>query len=199
MLQLDSISLWFGERPLFREISATINAGERIGLVGPNGAGKSTLLRIIAGEQQADGGLIKMSKSATVGYLPQDGVEPDPSLSVLEEVEQAFQKILQLREAHQTTQMEMERLDSGNPEYQEVVERFGQLQHQLEDSGSYTLRAEVERILTGLGFKESDLSRPTTEFSGGWLMRIALGKLLLQNPAYLLLDEPTNHLDIESL
>lgn len=199
MLQLDSISLWFGERPLFREISATINPGERIGLVGPNGAGKSTLLKIIKGVQRADDGLIKMSKSATIGYLPQDGVEPDPALSVLEEVEQAFQDILKLREKHQNIQQQMERLDSGSQEYQQAVERFGQLQHQLEDSGSYTLRTEVERILTGLGFKDTDFSRSTTEFSGGWLMRIALGKLLLQKPTYLLLDEPTNHLDIESL
>lgn len=199
MLQLDSISLWFGERPLFRDISATINPGERIGLVGPNGAGKSTLLKIIAGEQSAGSGQVKMSKTATVGYLPQDGVEPDPSLSVVEEVEHAFQDILKLREEHRAMQTKLELLDPERREYQETVERFGQLQHQLEDSGSYRLRSEIERVLTGLGFRESDLSRSTTEFSGGWLMRIALGKLLLQKPTYLLLDEPTNHLDIESL
>lgn len=199
MLQLDSVSLWFGERPLFREISTTINPGERIGLVGPNGAGKSTLLKIIAGEQQADSGQIKMSKTATVGYLPQDGVNPDPSLTLYEEVEGVFQELIQLRQEHEEMRLKMEQLDSGSPEYHQAVERFGQLQHQLEDSGAYTLRTGIERILSGLGFAESDLSRSTTEFSGGWLMRIALGKLLLQNPSYLLLDEPTNHLDIESL
>lgn len=199
MLHLDGITLHFGERPLFDNITTIINPGERIGLVGPNGAGKSTLLKIIAGEQQADSGKVKMSNTATVGYLPQDGVEPDPNLTVLQEVEQAFREILDLREEHHKVQQKLENLEPDSEEHTRAIEEFGKVQHQLENSGSYTLQAEIERILMGLGFSEKDFSRSTTEFSGGWLMRIALAKLLLRQPTYLLLDEPTNHLDIESL
>lgn len=199
MLHLDGITLHFGERPLFDNITTIVNPGERIGLVGPNGAGKSTLLKIIAGVQQSDSGKVKMSNDATVGYLPQDGVDPDPKLTVLQEVEQAFSEILELREEYHKIQTKLESLHTESDEHTEAIEAFGKVQHQLENSGSYTLQADIERILMGLGFKESDFSRSTTEFSGGWLMRIALAKLLLTNPTYLLLDEPTNHLDIESL
>ncbi len=199
MLQLDKITLYFGDRPLFDEISATINPGERIGLVGPNGAGKSTLLKIIAGEQEADSGSVNMSNSATVGYLPQDGVDPDPELTVYQEVEQAFSEILSLREKQEQLQHQLDALDPESAEHKQTLDEFGQVQHQLENIGSYTLQADIERVLMGLGFNENDFSRSTTEFSGGWLMRIALAKLLLRQPTYLLLDEPTNHLDIESL
>ena len=199
MLHLDGITLHFGDRPLFDNITTIINPGERIGLVGPNGAGKSTLLKVIAGEQQSDSGKVKMSNTATVGYLPQDGVEPDPKLTVLGEVERAFSEILELRAKHNDAQEKMDTLEPGSDEHTAAVEEFGVVQHQLENSGSYTLQAEIERILMGLGFNDKDFSRSTTEFSGGWLMRIALAKLLLRNPTYLLLDEPTNHLDIESL
>jgi ATP-binding cassette, subfamily F, member 3 len=199
MLHLDGITLHFGERPLFDNITTIINPGERIGLVGPNGAGKSTMLKIIAGKQQADSGKIKMSNTATVGYLPQDGVEPDPGLTVLEEVEQAFREILDLREEHSKIQQKLENLEPESEEHTRAIEEFGKVQHLLENSGSYSLQADIERVLMGLGFSENDFSRSTTEFSGGWLMRIALAKLLLRNPTYLLLDEPTNHLDIESL
>jgi ATP-binding cassette subfamily F protein 3 len=199
MLQLDKITLYFGDRPLFDEISATINPGERIGLVGPNGAGKSTLLKIVAGEQEADSGSVNMSNSATVGYLPQDGVDPDPELTVYQEVEQAFSEILSLREKQEQLQHQLDALDPESAEHKQTLDEFGQVQHQLENIGSYTLQADIERVLMGLGFNENDFSRSTTEFSGGWLMRIALAKLLLRQPTYLLLDEPTNHLDIESL
>lgn len=199
MLQIDSVSLFFGERPLFNEISATINPGERIGLVGPNGAGKSTLLKVIAREQSADNGIVKMSNAATVGYLPQDGVEPDPNLTVMEEVEHAFSEILELRETYQTVQKKLENSSAGTQKHAEAVEEFGHIQHQMEDAGAYSLGADIERVLDGLGFSPSDFDRATTEFSGGWLMRIALAKLLLKQPTYLMLDEPTNHLDIESL
>jgi ATP-binding cassette, subfamily F, member 3 len=199
MLHLDGITLHFGERPLFNSISTIINPGERVGLVGPNGAGKSTLLRVIAGEQQVDEGSVNMSREATVGYLPQDGVDPDPGLTVLEEVEQAFTEILRLRNEQQSLQEKMDTLNAGTEEHAQAVEQFGKVQHQLENAGSYSLQADIERVLTGLGFSENDFSRSTSEFSGGWLMRIALAKLLLRNPTYLLLDEPTNHLDIESL
>ena len=199
MLQIDGITLHFGERALFDNINTIVNSGERIGLVGPNGAGKSTLLKIIAGEQQADSGSISMSNDATVGYLPQDGVEPDPNLTVFEEVEHAFAEIMKLRDQFDTVQAQMESASADSTEHEEALRQFGEIQHKLENSGSYTLQADIERILAGLGFDEKDFSRSTTEFSGGWLMRIALAKLLLRQPTYLLLDEPTNHLDIESL
>ena len=199
MLQIDGITLHFGERALFDNVNTIINPGERIGLVGPNGAGKSTLLKIIAGEQQADSGGISMSNEATVGYLPQDGVEPDPDLTVFEEVEHAFADIMELRGEFDAVQTKLETASSDSKEHEEALTEFGEIQHKLENSGSYTLQADIERILAGLGFSPEDFERTTTEFSGGWLMRIALAKLLLQNPTYLLLDEPTNHLDIESL
>lgn len=199
MLHLDGITLHFGERPLFNSVSTIINPGERVSLVGPNGAGKSTLLKIIAGEQQADSGSVNMSNEATVGYLPQDGVDPDPDLTVFEEVEQAFAEILKLRDEQQSLQKQMDTLTPGSDEHSRAVEKFGSVQHQLENTGNYSLQADIERVLMGLGFTPEDFSRSTTEFSGGWLMRIALAKLLLRKPTYLLLDEPTNHLDIESL
>lgn len=199
MLQLDNISLFFGERALFNNISTVINHGERIGLVGPNGAGKSTLLKIIAGEQNPDEGKVILSSASTVGYLPQDGVDPDPSLTVLEEVEHAFDDIKQLEAEYEKAHEELENHDPGSEEHQQALEEYGRIQHQLENKGAYSLQSEIERVLKGLGFTDEDFIRPTTEFSGGWLMRIALAKLLLRQPTYLMLDEPTNHLDIESL
>jgi len=199
LLQLDNISLTFGEKTLFNSISTIINPDERIGLVGPNGAGKSTMLKIIAGEIHPDSGNINMSKAATVGYLPQDGVDPDPTRTVYEEMESAFQGIQQLEEQVQQAREELGELEEGTSQYQTAMERVGVLQNKMEQSGAYALESNIEKILMGLGFSPDDFERPTTEFSGGWLMRIALGKLLLRQPMYLLLDEPTNHLDIESL
>lgn len=199
MLSLENISLTLGDRKLLDEISVMINPGERIGLVGPNGAGKSTLLKIIAGELEPNDGNIQLSKAADVGYLPQDGVDPDPDLTVLEEVESAFEGILQLERDVKAAQEHLANQKIGSKSYEIALEKYGKLQDQLEQSGAYSLHADIEKILMGLGFNTEDFSRPTTEFSGGWLMRIALAKLLLQKPTYLLLDEPTNHLDIESL
>ncbi|MDR8392202.1 ABC-F family ATP-binding cassette domain-containing protein [Aliifodinibius sp. S!AR15-10] len=199
MLALENISLTLGDRQLFNSIDALINPGERVGLVGPNGAGKSTLLKLIAGKIGADAGEVKLSKSATVGYLPQDGVDPDPTLTVLEEVESAFEDLLELEDQTMQEQQKLSRMEAGTDEYQKTLDRMGRLQDQLEQSGAYELEADIEKVLMGLGFSKEDFSRSTTEFSGGWLMRIAMAKLLLQQPTYLLLDEPTNHLDIESL
>lgn len=199
MLQLNNLTLHFGERTLFENLSVTINKGERIGLVGPNGAGKSTLLKIIIGELNADSGKIKMGNADTVGYLPQDGVEPNPNLTVFQEVEHVFEEILALRDRHIELQKKLDSLATDSDEHAMALEEFGTIQHKLENADAYSLGADIERILKGLGFHEEDFSRPTTEFSGGWLMRIALAKLLLKQPTYLLLDEPTNHLDIESL
>ncbi len=199
VLQLVNISLTFGEEQLLDNISAIINPGERIGLVGPNGAGKSTLLKIIAGELEYDSGSINMSKASTVGYLPQDGVDPDPDYTLYEEVESAFDEIRELEKEVQQRREKLPELDEDTPEYKQAMEKLGALQSRLDRSGAYTLQSDIEKVLMGLGFEPSDFDRSTTEFSGGWLMRIALAKLLLQRPTYLLLDEPTNHLDIESL
>jgi len=199
MLQLEKISLALGDRDLLDEVTTLVNPGERIGLVGPNGAGKSTLLKIIMGIQEKDAGSIAISNEETLGYLPQDGVDPDFKLTVVEEIETAFSEIFELEEEVNRLQQKLAETDPHSEEHQGLLEKYGILQTKLEASGLYTLRSDVEKILMGLGFKESDFSRSTSEFSGGWLMRIALAKLLLKKPTYLLLDEPTNHLDIESL
>lgn len=199
MLQLDNISLALGDRDLLDGISCIINPGDRVGLVGPNGAGKSTLLKIIMGIQEMDGGHISLSNVETLGYLPQDGVDPDFSLTVTEEVETAFKELFELEDEVNALQEQFSSIDHESPEYEKLLERYGILQTQLETSGLYSLRSEVEKVLMGLGFSQTDFTRSTSEFSGGWLMRIALAKLLLKKPTYLLLDEPTNHLDIESL
>lgn len=199
MLQLDNITLSLGDRDLLDGISTIINPGDRVGLVGPNGAGKSTLLKIIMGIQELDSGNVSLSNEETLGYLPQDGVAPDFSLTVIEEVETAFKELFEMEEKVNRLSEQFSVLDHESDEYEKLLEKFGELQTQLEASGLYSLRSEVEKVLMGLGFSEDDFGRPTTEFSGGWLMRIALAKLLLRKPTYLLLDEPTNHLDIESL
>jgi len=199
LLQLEDISLTLGDRSLFDNINILINPGERIGLVGPNGAGKSTLLKIIAGEMEPNDGKVRLSKSATVGYLPQDGVAPDSSLSVLEEVESSFDNLIELEQKVTALQNKISTFEQESEAYLHNMRKLGALQDKLEQSGAYSLQADIEKILMGLGFKPDDFQRPTTEFSGGWLMRIALAKLLLKRPTYLLLDEPTNHLDIESL
>lgn len=199
MLSLQNISLTFGDRHLINDISLFINPDERIGLVGPNGAGKSTLLKIIAGEVEPQQGTTEHSKGETIGYLPQDGVPPDPNKTVLEEVESAFEELIALEQQVKNLQQKIADADPDSDTYQKTLERYGHLQSRLEQSGAYSLQADIEKVLTGLGFSPDDFNRSTTEFSGGWLMRIALAKLLLQQPTYLLLDEPTNHLDIESL
>lgn len=199
MLQLDNITLSLGDRDLLDGISTIINPGERVGLVGPNGAGKSTLLKIIVGIQETDAGHVSYSSSESIGYLPQDGVDPDFTLTVIEEVETAFKELFDLEMEVKSIQEKLGHTDHESKEYEHLLERYGALQTKLETSGLYSLRAEIEKVLMGLGFSESDFNRSTSEFSGGWLMRIALAKLLLKTPTYLLLDEPTNHLDIESL
>lgn len=199
MLQLEKISLSLGERDLLDEVSTLINPGERIGLVGPNGAGKSTLLKIIMGLREADGGKVILSKEETLGYLPQDGVDPDFTLTVVEEVETVYKPLFELEQKVKDLQVQLGTTSPDSTEHEKLMERYGELQTKLEASGLYTLRSDVEKVLMGLGFKDNDFNRSTSEFSGGWLMRIALAKLLLKKPTYLLLDEPTNHLDIESL
>lgn len=199
MLALEQITLNLGDRVLLDKVSTILNPGERIGLVGPNGAGKSTLLKIIMKLRESDGGSVILTGSETLGYLPQDGVDPDYTLTVIEEVETAFAELFDLEMEVKDIQKKLAHVDHQSDAYTKLLERYGALQTQLETSGLYSLRSEIEKVLMGLGFTEEDFNRSTSEFSGGWLMRIALAKLLLRKPTYLLLDEPTNHLDIESL
>ncbi len=149
MLQLENITLSLGSRDLLDELNATINPGERIGLVGPNGAGKSTLLKIIMGIQEKDSGNIQISNTETLGYLPQDGVDPDYTLTVIEEVETAFAELFELEEEVNAIQEKLSTTDHTTPEYHRYMDQYGELQTQFENSGLYTLGSNVEKVLMG--------------------------------------------------
>lgn len=196
MIWLEHLELFLGERQLFKDVTAILNPGDRIGLVGPNGAGKSTLLKVLSGERSLDRGVINKKNSVTIGYLPQDGIEADPKKTVFEEVHSVFDKLnatfKRVNELHIL-------LDGNTNPTPALLEELGEKQELLEMSGWYSLDSQIHRMLEGLGFTEEDRLRPTSEFSGGWLMRMGLAKLLLQKPDLLLLDEPTNHLDMDSM
>ena len=198
MLSLEHIGIQFGGRTLFEDLSVTIGAHDRIGLVGANGSGKSTLLKIIAGLNSSDIGFINKAHFVTVGYLPQDGISAKGK-TLYHEAETAFEDVLLVQEELKEVQRSLETLDTSSPEYMDTLEIFGELHHKLEELDAYRMKSKIERVLMGLGFSAQDMQRQTDEFSGGWQMRIALTKLLLQEPNVLLLDEPTNHLDLESL
>jgi ATP-binding cassette subfamily F protein 3 len=199
MVSIDQLSVEFSARPLFTDVSFVINPKERIALVGKNGAGKSTLLKIIAGMQQPTRGCVSLQRDVTVGYLPQVMVLSDVR-TVMEEAETAFAHIREMQERIERLNKELaERTDYDSEDYMELVERFTHENDRYQMMGGQNYRAELERTLQGLGFKREDFDRPTSEFSGGWRMRIELAKLLLQKPDLLLLDEPTNHLDIGSI
>lgn len=198
VIALSNIKVQFGERILFEDLSLHVGRRDRIGLVGSNGAGKSTLLKIIAGMEEPHQGTMSMAKHASVGYLPQD-VSDFKGRSLFAEVETAFDSVLHLQQELEEIRRQLEVLDHASEEFQDALELFGELQHQLEASEAYRMKSEIEKVLMGLGFESRDFNRMTEEFSGGWQMRIALSKLLLRNPTVLLLDEPTNQLDIESL
>lgn len=198
MLSLNHISIQFGGRTLFDDVSLVIGPHDRIGLVGSNGTGKSTLLKIIADIIQSDSGAIGKAHYVTVGYLLQDGVIASGK-TLYKEVETAFEDIMLVQEEITEAHMRLTSFDTTSDEYIETLEVYGELQHKLEDLDAFRMKSKIERVLMGLGFSVSDFNRQTEEFSGGWQMRIALSKLLLQEPSVLLLDEPTNHLDLDSL
>ena len=199
MLSIDNITVSFGGFILLNEISFVLNKNERIALVGKNGAGKSTLLKIMAGLQQPTSGGVSYPKDVSIGYLPQQMTLND-SRTVRDEAATAFDHIRRQQQKLDAYHREMaERDDYESDSYHELIDRAHVLQEQLLMSGVNNFEAEIEKTLTGLGFRREDFNRPTTEFSGGWRMRIELAKLLLQAPDVLLLDEPTNHLDIESI
>ena len=199
MISVESLSVEFSARPLFSGASFVINKKDRIALVGKNGAGKSTLLKILAGLQQPTSGTVAVQKDVSVGYLPQVMVISDDR-TVIEETERAFEHISAMQDDIARLNAELaERTDYNSPAYMELVERFTHLSERFQMMGGMNYRAEMERTLIGLGFTAADFDRPTSEFSGGWRMRIELAKILLRRPDVLLLDEPTNHLDIESI
>ena len=199
MISIDNLSVEFSARPLFSNISYVINDKDRIALVGKNGAGKSTMLKIIAGLQEPTSGVVAVPRDTSIAYLPQVMVLSD-ECSVLEETEKAFAHIHEIQKELERLNNQMaERTDYESEEYMKLVERFTHLNEHFQMMGGMNYHAEMERTLQGLGFRREDFDRPTSEFSGGWRMRIELAKLLLQHPDVLLLDEPTNHLDIESI
>ena len=199
MVSVENLTVRFGGTTLFDGITLMVNDKERLGLVGRNGAGKTTLLRIIAGLQEPTSGKVIRTSGQTVGYLPQQMIHKDGK-SVYDETLSTFQDILDLeKEMHQLGEILSQREDYESSEYLKLIERLNQAGDELLLHGGMSIHADVEKTLTGLGFKASDLIRPTSEFSGGWRMRIELAKLLLKKPNFLLLDEPTNHLDIESI
>lgn len=199
MFAAENLTVDFTGTPLFEDISFLINPKEKIALVGKNGAGKSTLLKIFAGLQQPSRGRVVLPKNATVGYLPQHLLVKDEK-TVLEEVKSAFSKLLDTQKLLDKLTDELaSRTDYDSPEYNELIEAVAINNERLSIMGAHNMMGEIEKTLLGLGFLRTDFERNTSEFSGGWRMRIELAKILLSHPDILLLDEPTNHLDIESI
>ncbi|WP_455074560.1 ABC-F family ATP-binding cassette domain-containing protein [Prevotella fusca] len=199
MISIDGLTVEFGVKPLFKDVSFVINERDRIALVGKNGAGKSTMLKILCGMQKPTSGFVSIPNDTTVGYLPQVMKLSDDT-TVKEETRKAFSDKTKMEAKLKKMEQEMaERTDYESEGYAELVERFTTEHERYMMMGGENYEAEIERTLTGLGFMREDFDRPTREFSGGWRMRIELAKILLRRPEVLLLDEPTNHLDIESI
>ena len=199
MVSVDNLKVEFGVTPLFEDVSYVINKRDRIALVGKNGAGKSTMLKILAGIQAPTSGSVSVPRDVTIGYLPQVMILSDKH-TVMEEAEMAFEHIFDLQASIERMNQELaDRTDYDSENYHKLIEKFTHDNERFLMMGGTNYTAEIERTLMGLGFSREDFNRPTSEFSGGWRMRIELAKLLLRRPDVLLLDEPTNHLDIESI
>ncbi len=199
MFSVENLKVEFGARPLFHDVSYVVGDKDRIALVGKNGAGKSTMLKIIAGLQQPTSGTVSIPKEMTIGYLPQVMKLAD-TRTVRQEAETAFEDLHNLQaEVERLNNQLVERTDYESEEYHALIDRFTRESERYQMMGGGNYQAELEQALLGLGFRRDDFDRPTSEFSGGWRMRIELAKLLLRHPDVLLLDEPTNHLDIESI
>ena len=199
MISLNNISIAFGGRDLLKNVSLQINPKDKIGLTGRNGSGKSTMLKIIAGEFSEFSGNVSIPKDTTIGYLPQY-IKYSDKRSVFDETFSAFDDFKKLSaELDKLNTAIAERDDYNSPEYHKLLDRVSELSEKLAFLNEQNLIADTEKVLKGLGFQASDFQRPTSEFSGGWRMRIEIAKILLKNPDVLLLDEPTNHLDIESI
>jgi ATP-binding cassette subfamily F protein 3 len=199
MISVDGLTLEFGGTTLFKDISFSINEKDRIALMGKNGAGKSTLLKIIAGERTATRGRVASPKDAVIAYLPQHLITENKR-SVFEEASMAFASIFEMKHEIETLNSQLTtRTDYESESYYKLIEQVSALSEKFYTIEDINFDAEVEKILLGLGFLREDFTRPTSEFSGGWRMRIELAKILLQKPDLILLDEPTNHMDIESV
>jgi ATP-binding cassette subfamily F protein 3 len=199
MITVNDISVQFGGTTLFSEVSFAINENDKIALMGKNGAGKSTLLKIIAGESKPSTGAISAPKDAVIAYLPQHLLTKD-NLSVFDETAKAFAEIFEMKkEIDEINEQLTIRTDYESDAYMKLIERVSELSEKFYAIEEINYEAEVEKVLKGLGFEREDFARPTSEFSGGWRMRIELAKILLKKPDLILLDEPTNHMDIESI
>src|ERR1043166_7958501 len=197
MIQLNSAGKRFGNKLLFESADLLITPKDRVGLVGANGTGKSTLLKILAGLESLDYGSVSIAKGISAGYLPQDGLTLY-GRSVLAECMSVFSRLQDMEQELEKLTTSMSELDHRSAEYEQVADRYHRIEHEFRTHDGYAIEAQVGMVLAGLGFCPDDWHRQTEEFSGGWQMRIALAKLLLQKPNLLLLDEPTNHLDLES-
>ena len=197
MLSVENVSIQFLGRVLYKDLSFTVSAKDRVCFAGPNGAGKSTLMKIIAGLMNPDTGIINKAKYTEVGYLPQDGIKHSGK-TLFNEAETAFENEIIIKEKVENYGELLGQLDPKSQEYKDALNTYGELQLKLDNFDVSKMKPNIEKILSGLGFKDSDFTRNTSEFSGGWQMRLALAKLLLKGPSILLLDEPTNHLDIDS-
>ncbi len=197
MIQLSAAGKRFGHKLLFENADWLITAHDRIGLVGANGTGKSTLMKTLAGLDTFDYGSLIVAKGTTAGYLPQDGLSLS-GRTVFAECMSVFDKLRAMEQELEALTHSMAELDHTSPEYADVADRYHRIEHEFRTRDGYSIEAEVGRVLMGLGFRKEDWERRTEEFSGGWQMRLALAKLLLQQPNLLLLDEPTNHLDLEA-
>ena len=199
MIGINNLSVEFAAKPLFNDISFSINDNDRLALVGKNGAGKTTLLKIIAGEQRPSSGNVALPNGIKIGYLPQE-MKPVDDTSIFEETKKAYKERIHLENKLQRLNAEIAtRKDFDSQEYSKLIADADELMHSINIRYPENMDAEIEKTLIGLGFKSTDFCRPTSEFSGGWRMRIELAKILLQKPDLLLLDEPTNHLDINSI
>ncbi|MEN9322271.1 MAG: hypothetical protein RL699_51 [Bacteroidota bacterium] len=199
MITVNDISVQFGGTTLFSDVSFAINENDKIALMGKNGAGKSTLLKIIAGESKPSTGAISAPKDAVIAYLPQHLLTKD-NLSVFDETAKAFAEIFEMKkEIDEINEQLTIRTDYESDAYMKLIERVSELSEKFYAIEEINYEAEVEKVLKGLGFEREDFTRPTSEFSGGWRMRIELAKILLKKPDLILLDEPTNHMDIESI
>ena len=199
MLSINHLDIRYGNKHLFKDVSTVVYKNDRIGLVGVNGTGKTTLMKVMAGKTATDDGVVQMARHFTVAYLPQESSAVMSDCTLYEEAERSFDDVLKLQGEAEELNLQLSKIDPECSEFAELLERQGEIQHRLENSDVYTIRARVEKVLLGLGFRAEDLDAPVSSFSGGWVMRLLLAKMLLAQPSLLLLDEPTNHLDLESL
>ena len=197
MIQLTGAGKRYGPRILFENTDWLVTPNERAGIVGANGTGKSSLLKVLAGIEGLDSGVMTTQKGVTLGYLPQEGLSLS-GRTVFAECMTVFAHLRELEQEQEDLAHRMAELDPSSPEYAQVAERFHQAEGEFRARDGYTIESQVGTVLSGLGFSQRDWKRRTEEFSGGWQMRIALAKLLLEKPNLLLLDEPTNHLDLEA-